>query len=181
MKRPRPLFYLPIPPLVFAISLLASTCFAQPRPARRVRELALHNLHTNEDIDATYWRDGAYDPAGLAALDHFFRDYRTGAVTNIDPHLFDLLFRLRQTFHTAQPFDLISGYRSPATNDWLVTHTPGVSRHSMHMQGKAADIRLPGVPLAALRDVAKNLHAGGVGYYPVSDFVHVDTGRVRYW
>jgi uncharacterized protein YcbK (DUF882 family) len=171
-----------------AMVLLASAAAAQAADsgpaAKRVtsaRELSFYNLHTEEKLTITYWHDGKYDPAALSAINNFFRDYRTGQTKSIDPHLLDLLYKLHTALGTSQPFDLISGYRSPATNQWLVTHTAGVSSHSMHMQGKAADIRVPEVPLETLRDTAKSLHAGGVGYYPASNFVHVDTGRVRYW
>jgi uncharacterized protein YcbK (DUF882 family) len=154
---------------------------ARATPSVSVRELSFHNLHTGEDLHVVYWRNGAYDPAALVAINHFFRDYRTGETKAIDPHLLDLLYEIHQALGSTQPLDLISGYRSPTTNGWLVAHTTGVSSHSMHMQGKAADVRLPDIPLATLRDTAKSLHAGGVGFYPASNFVHVDTGRVRYW
>lgn len=164
-----------------AAAAQSPTASNTPQPTTSTKGLSFHNLHTGEQLTVIYWRDGRYDPAALIAINHFFRDYRTGEIKPIDPHLLDLLYKLRAALGTSQPFDLISGYRSPATNGWLVTHTAGVSSHSMHMQGKAADIRVPGIPLETLRDTAKSLHAGGVGYYPVSNFVHVDTGRVRYW
>ncbi len=170
---------------IYLLSACAAASAASPTAratlSATVRELSFHNVHTGEDLHVIYWRDGAYDPAALIAINHFFRDYRTGQIKAIDPHLLDLLYEIHQALGAKQPFDLISGYRSPATNAWLVTHTAGVSSHSMHMLGKAADIRLPEAPLVTVRDAAKSLHAGGVGYYPASDFVHVDTGRVRYW
>ena len=118
----------------------------------------------------------------MTRLNTFLRDHYSGIVGSMDPTLFDLLYRVRQALGTSQTFDVISGYRSPVTNSTLRnTRGGGVARKSLHMEGKAIDVRLPGVPLAELRDAAKSLKAGGVGYYPDSQFVHVDTGRVRSW
>ena len=113
--------------------------------------------------------------------DRFLRDFRNGEIGAIDPRLLDLLHRLRATTDSRQPFAVISGYRSPATNAALRLRSIGVASTSLHMRGQAIDIRLADVPLATLRDAARALGAGGVGYYPGSDFVHVDTGRVRTW
>lgn len=143
--------------------------------------LALRNLHTGETTRATYWADGAWQAAGLREINHILRDFRTGDVVDIDPALLDLMHRLAALFGTDEPFEIFSGYRSPRTNAKLAGQSAAVARKSLHMQGKAADLRLPGVVLSSLRRVAMSLHAGGVGYYPRSGFIHVDTGRVRFW
>jgi uncharacterized protein YcbK (DUF882 family) len=145
--------------------------------------LSFKNTHTKEDISLIYSRDGHYVPQALNRLNHFLRDHYTGDVGAIDPELFDVLHRITLVLGTAlQPFQVISGYRCPATNSRLrAAGAGGVAKHSLHMDGKAIDIRLPGVPLTELRDVALSLKAGGVGYYPREQFVHIDTGRVRHW
>jgi uncharacterized protein YcbK (DUF882 family) len=109
------------------------------------------------------------------------RDFRTGDIEVIDPQLLVLLHKISQRIGKDEPFDVISGYRSPKTNARLASNSNGVAKHSLHMQGMAVDICLPGMKLAHLRDAAKSLKAGGVGYYPKSNFIHIDTGKVRYW
>jgi uncharacterized protein YcbK (DUF882 family) len=145
------------------------------------RKLSLHNLHTGETIRTTFWADGVFQVDALRDIDFVLRDFRTGDVTEIDPQLLVLLHRITQTTGVDKPFDVISGYRSPKTNAALASNSSGVAKRSLHMQGMATDISLPGVKLAHLRDAAKSLKAGGVGYYPKSNFIHVDTGRVRFW
>jgi uncharacterized protein YcbK (DUF882 family) len=146
------------------------------------RKLAMVHTHTGEDIELVYAVGERYDPAALGSLNHFLRDHYSGEVGRIDPQLHDLLHAVRQTLGTSEPFQVISGYRCPATNDRLRrTGGGGVAKRSLHMEGKAIDVRVAGVPLAELRDAALSLKAGGVGYYPGSQFVHVDTGRVRRW
>jgi uncharacterized protein YcbK (DUF882 family) len=145
------------------------------------RKLALVNLHTGEELSCAYWRAGAYLPDALADIAKVLRDHRTGEVHPIDPKLLDLLTRLSDRLSADQPFEVISGYRSPKTNAKLHARSSGVATRSLHMQGKAIDVRLPGVPLTKLRDTALGMQAGGVGYYPRSNFVHVDVGRVRRW
>jgi uncharacterized protein YcbK (DUF882 family) len=145
------------------------------------RALAFRNLHTGEFVRATYWAAGRYLREGLSQIDRLLRDYRNNAVHPIDRRLLALLGDLHDQLDTREPFEVISGYRSPATNAMLVSTTSGVSPTSLHVSGMAVDIRVPGRPLRAVRDAAKTLHAGGVGYYTDSDFVHVDVGRVRYW
>jgi uncharacterized protein YcbK (DUF882 family) len=122
-----------------------------------------------------------YRAAALGQINSFLRDFRTREVHDIDPKLLDLLHRLAGELDAPEPFHVISGYRSPRTNSTLRSKSGGVARYSLHMEGKAIDIRLPGVPLARLKEAALDLKLGGVGYYPGSDFVHVDTGRVRAW
>ena len=145
------------------------------------RKLHLLNTHTGEELDARYFVDGHYDPQQLGALDWLLRDYRSSEVLAMDSRLFDLLYELAQAAGLEPRYEIVSGYRSPATNAMLVATTDGVSSHSLHMEGRAIDVRLAGLPVIALRDLALAKQAGGVGYYPVSDFVHLDTGRVRSW
>ncbi|HJR01232.1 MAG TPA: DUF882 domain-containing protein [Methylomirabilota bacterium] len=149
--------------------------------AADARTLALRSLHTGEFVRATYWAAGRYVRDGLIEIDRLLRDHRSNTVHPIDRRLLDVLGALRERLETREPFEVISGYRSPATNARLVATTGGVASRSLHMEGMAVDLRVPGRPLAAVRDAAKALGAGGVGYYPDSDFVHVDVGRIRYW
>jgi uncharacterized protein YcbK (DUF882 family) len=167
-----------------AAALAPLSAGAAPRPKAPVRSLSFLHTHTGERLKATYCCDGKYDPEALKAINVLLRDFRVNKVKAIDPALLDLLHELGGTLETDQPFHVISGYRAPETNQMLRTrggaHT-GVASQSLHMVGKAIDIRLPGVKLDNLRGAARSLRLGGVGYYPSSNFVHVDTGRVRYW
>jgi uncharacterized protein YcbK (DUF882 family) len=146
-----------------------------------VRSVSFVHTHTGEKLAAPYWKDGAYQPEVLQQVNHLLRDFRTNEVHDIDPALLDVLFDLRIKVGSEAAFHVISAYRSPKTNEMLRRSSNGVAEHSMHMQGKAIDVRLQGYPTAHLAEVARSLRRGGVGYYPASDFVHVDTGRVRYW
>jgi uncharacterized protein YcbK (DUF882 family) len=144
--------------------------------------LLLYHLHTNERINIVYRRGDTYLPEAVKRLDHFLRDHRTGAVTTLDPKLFDLLSDLTSAVGRAgKEIDIVCGYRTPWSNEFLRRTTSGVAEHSQHMQGEAIDIRIPGVSTVRLRDAALALHRGGVGYYPQSRFVHVDLGRIRRW
>lgn len=145
------------------------------------RRLGFLNLHTGEKLDLPYWIEGDYVPESLTEINRVLRDHRTGAIAAIDIQLLDLLGRAKAALGTAQPFQVISGYRSPASNSLLTTNSSGVARRSLHMEGKAIDIRIPGVQLADLRRAGLMLKGGGVGYYPDSNFVHLDVGRVRTW
>lgn len=148
----------------------------------RERNLAFDHTHTHEKIALTYANGDIYLPKALNRLNYFMRDHYSGKVGIMDPQLFDILYRLRSSLGARQSFHVISGYRHPATNEMLrKTRGGGVAKRSLHMDGKAVDIRLPGVPTAELRDAALALKAGGVGYYPRDQFVHVDTGAVRSW
>jgi uncharacterized protein YcbK (DUF882 family) len=146
-----------------------------------VRSLSFYNLHTDESIHAAYWADGVYLNDGVVQIEHLLRDFRTDTVHPIDRRLFDLLSLLRQKLSTDAPIQVISGYRSPQTNAMLEHETDGVSANSLHMEGEALDLRVPGRSLSLVHEAALDLRAGGVGYYPHSDFVHVDVGRVRRW
>lgn len=163
---------------------LAATAAAFPaalHAATGARKLGFHNLHTDETLEVAYWEDGAYLPDALAAVNRVLRDYRTGEEHEISPSLLDLLSQLSGRLESAGRFQVISGYRSPATNAALHAHSSEVATASLHMLGQAIDIRLPGVDLPRLQAAALDLGVGGVGYYPASDFVHVDVGRVRRW
>jgi uncharacterized protein YcbK (DUF882 family) len=148
------------------------------------RSVSFVHTHTGEQLTSEYCCGGEYITAVLGDVNHLLRDFRVNVVKPIDPALLDLLFALNDTLGTDQPFHVISGYRTPETNAMLQERggaSSGVATHSLHIDGKAIDIRVPGIRLQRLRDAAKSLQVGGVGYYPASDFVHVDTGRVRYW
>lgn len=139
------------------------------------------HTHTRERLELPYFADARYLPQGLARLNAFLRDHRTGEQHRIDPALFDLLYELRLATGTRSPFQVISGYRSATSNAVLRARSRGVARRSLHMDGRAIDVRLADVRSAVLRDAAVELARGGVGYYARSNFVHVDTGRVRTW
>jgi uncharacterized protein YcbK (DUF882 family) len=146
--------------------------------------LRLHHLHTGESIDVVYRIGDTYIPGAMDKLNHFLRDHRTQDVSSYDPKEFDLLHALMTSLHRPDGLiEIVCGYRTPWSNNFLRTRSAatGVAEHSQHMLAKAIDIRVPGVTTAALRDAAQALHAGGVGFYPVSQFVHVDVGPVRTW
>jgi len=161
---------------------LSSRAFAA-RGETGVKAVSFDNLHTGEKLNVEYWADGSYLPQALAQVNHVLRDFRSGEVHPIAPQLLDLLTAMRGRLETAEPFSVISGYRSPATNAMLRSEHEhsGVATKSLHMVGMAIDIRVPGRSLDALHRIALAEQAGGVGYYPQSDFVHVDVGRVRRW
>ncbi len=145
------------------------------------RAIAFLNVHTGDRVDIVYWAGGRYLRAGLDVVDWVLRDHRTGEAQTIDPNLLDLLYVLRQDLETQDPFELISGYRSVQTNEALRRTTSGVAKDSYHLRGQAVDVRLPGRALVDLRDTALALRGGGVGFYPKSNFVHIDVGPVRQW
>jgi uncharacterized protein YcbK (DUF882 family) len=145
------------------------------------RSLAFYNTHTGEQLRTVYWEQGNYLRDSLGAINHILRDFRTNEIKDIDTGLLDLLFAIHNELETQQPFHIISGYRSADTNAFLRDHSTGVAEHSLHLVGKAIDIRTPGRDLRVLHKTAVALKGGGVGFYPKSDFVHVDVGRVRYW
>jgi uncharacterized protein YcbK (DUF882 family) len=144
--------------------------------------LLLYNTHTGERIELVYRRGDQYIPGALAKLDYFLRDHRTGDVHHFDPHLYDILSDLTLAIgHPGGEIDIVCGYRASSTNESLRAHTTGVAKNSLHIQAEAIDLRMPGVDTLKLRKAALALRRGGVGYYPHSDFIHVDTGRVRQW
>ena len=165
---------------LFITSLKPALASTVPPAAR---SLDLHNIHTGERLSIDYWANGTYVPDALAAINKILRDFRTGDIQPIETNLLDALVRLHAKLETSKPFEIISGYRSPATNAALhaKSEESGVAVKSLHMRGMAVDIRVPGRPLILLRNAALSERAGGVGYYPQSDFVHVDVGRIRRW
>ena len=145
------------------------------------RALEFHNLHTGEKLQSCYWVSGKYDPGALNDINYILRDHRAEEQYEMNVDLLDLLYVLHQTTNSKKAFHIISAYRSPKTNEKLHKQGNGVAKRSLHMQGKAIDIRLPDIKLKHLRDAALSLHAGGVGYYAKSNFIHIDTGRPRSW
>jgi uncharacterized protein YcbK (DUF882 family) len=166
-----------------AALLVPRVASAGPRlRAPQVRELKFRHLHTGERLSAVYWEKGHYLLDALKEIDYLLRDFRTNAVAPIDRGLLDLLAELRQRLGTQAPFEVISGYRSPETNAMLIALRHEVSPRSLHMSGRAIDVRLAGRSVCALRQVALKMGKGGVGYYATKpEFVHVDVGRVRWW
>ncbi|WP_299997380.1 YcbK family protein [uncultured Cedecea sp.] len=161
-------------------SLLSSPALATlstPRP----RILTLSNLNTGESLKAEFFDGKGYIKDELTRLNHFFRDYRANKMIAIDTALFDQLYRLQVLLGTKKPVQLISGYRSVDTNNDLRAHSRGVAKKSYHTKGQAMDFHIDGVALSQVRKAALSMRAGGVGYYPRSNFVHIDTGPVRTW
>lgn len=162
-----------------------AAAFANPALARVLppgeRSLQFYNLHTGETLTTTYWAQGEYLSTELHSVNRLLRDYRNDEIATIDPRLLDQLCLLQHKVEHPGAFHVISGYRSPRTNAQLRRHDGGVAKGSLHMQGRAIDIRLPGVELRHLRQAALSLQAGGVGYYAQSNFIHLDTGRRRFW
>jgi uncharacterized protein YcbK (DUF882 family) len=169
---------------VMAAAAVAPTLLVPRRSLAEIarpRELSFYHTHTDEKLSLVYFADGRYVQDSLLELDRFLRDHRTGDVEKIDPALFDVLHGVASATASRGVFEVISGYRSPASNEMLRAGGGGVARKSLHMQGKAIDVRLTDVETTELRECAVELACGGVGYYHRSNFVHLDTGRVRTW
>ncbi len=165
-----------------AMSLAAPGAIASVIPAPvRDRELSFYNTHTGEKLSATFWSDGKYLNDGIGEISWLMRDHRANLASPMDPKLLDLLYQLQKKVEHRGEFQVISGYRSPATNNMLNKRSSGVAKRSYHMLGKAIDIRMSGFDTSQLHKAAASLKGGGVGYYSSSDFVHLDVGRVRYW
>lgn len=145
------------------------------------RALSFYHTHTLKELSIVYFRNGQYIPKALTKINNFLKDFRTGDIHPIDVALLDLLHDLRQAAGTKTFFEVISGYRSPQTNSMLKSSSNGVASHSLHMCGKAIDIRLPSFNTGRLHQMALGFQRGGVGFYPQSDFIHLDTGHVRAW
>jgi uncharacterized protein YcbK (DUF882 family) len=165
-----------------AAAALMSGCGHPALAGNAPRVLSFDNIHTGERLKAEYWTNGVYNSDALREINKVLRDFRTGEIHPIEVRLLDLLVQLHGEMEAAMPFQVISGYRSPATNAGLrqAGHA-GVASRSLHMDGVAIDVRIPGKPLSGLHRAALSLRGGGVGYYPTSNFVHVDIGRVRSW
>ncbi|MDL2275093.1 DUF882 domain-containing protein [Desulfosarcina sp. OttesenSCG-928-G10] len=158
-----------------------SVLHAAVSSAGKKRSISFFNTHTEEHLTVCYFQGGVYSSKAMKQINHILRDHRTETIESIDPRLIDMLFSINRRLNCTGPFHIISGYRSPETNTDLVKKSSGVAKSSYHMQGKAIDIRLPDCDLRRLHKVCVELKAGGVGYYPRSDFVHVDTGAFRTW
>lgn len=152
--------------------------WAQPSSARTV---SFVNTHTGEALSAEYCDGGVYQAGCLVQVNRFLRDFRSGEVHPIDPRLLDILYKLQVLADREATYEVISGYRSPQTNAALRRKSSGVAAHSLHMVGRAIDVRMQGLPTGKLHELALSLRSGGVGYYARPDFVHLDTGRVRWW
>jgi uncharacterized protein YcbK (DUF882 family) len=173
LPRRKLLTTLAVAPLGAAVPRIAAASDA-------VRSLSFYHLHTDEQLEVTYFERGEYIEDALTQVDRLLRDFRTGDVARIDPALLDILHLTGKVCERTR-FEVISAYRSPATNSTLADKSAGVSRNSLHLQGRAIDVRLTGYDTAKLRRACVALGLGGVGYYPASNFVHLDTGRVRAW
>ena len=145
------------------------------------RSLKFFHTHSGKTLQVIYFSGGRYVPEAMTELRLFLADWRNQKQRDMDPELMDILWQIQQISSNGNSYEVISAYRSEETNDWLRSKSKGVARNSQHLLGKAIDVRLRGLDLDQLRDTARELRLGGVGYYPGSDFVHVDTGRVRYW
>ena len=146
-----------------------------------MRQLSFYHTHTGQSLDVVYYENGEYVGSALDEINRFLKDFRTGDVAEMDPKLLDILHDVRNELGSEETYEVISAYRSPKTNDMLRSKSGGVARNSQHLLGNAIDVRLRGVPTEDLRDTALEMRRGGVGYYKRSDFVHMDTGRVRRW
>jgi uncharacterized protein YcbK (DUF882 family) len=167
--------------LVTAAALFPHTLLASDHKEVFEKSLSFYNLHTGETLRSTYWAEGNYICDALNEINHILRDHRTGTAMPMNVELLDLLFDIRNTLDSKKPYQIISGYRTPETNSALHKKSTGVAVKSLHMEGKAIDINLPGIALSSLRKVAMHQKKGGVGFYPASNFVHLDVGRVRSW
>lgn len=163
-------------------SPLAASVLSKSRPRFSSRKLCLYNIHSGEDFEGIYWREGCYDEKAIAQLNYLLRDRRNQKQRLMATHLFDLLHRLQVTVGIRDPYHVICGYRSKETNAKLHKKNKGVAKNSLHVQGKAIDVRLAHIPLKDLCDAARSLKAGGVGYYPQSNFIHLDVrSQPAFW
>ena len=166
------------------IATAAALWLPTPAEAKRIltgREVSFRNLHTGEEFKGEYFYNGRYQKDAFKEIRKVLRDHRENSSFPIDPRLMDIIFVLQSRLENSRPYEVLSGYRSPKTNKMLRDRSIGVAKRSLHMQGQAIDLRLPGTRLKNLRKQASHLQAGGVGYYSRSQFIHLDTGRVRQW
>ena len=168
---------------LLGLVLTAYTSLSQGTTASSERELSFYHTHTGKRLNVVYWQDGDYVDSALEEINVFLSDFRTGDRVEMDPELLDVIYDVRESLGSNGTYQIISAYRSPETNEMLRNRSTssGVARKSQHVLGKAIDVRLEGVRTTDLRDAAIRLQRGGVGYYEKSDFVHMDTGRVRRW
>ena len=160
---------------------LAPGLTSSVKAAVPVRQVVLNHRHTGETVRTPYYADGRYLEDGLKQINRFLRDWRTDEIVDIDPRVLDIVFMLQQQLETSGPMEVLSGYRSPETNAMLRRRSRGVAQNSLHMYGMAVDLYFPGIDVAQANKAALSLQAGGVGYYPGSNFVHVDSGPIRHW
>lgn len=173
-------------PTVIALSLVAlgiTASVTPPKPVRAAdaRQLSFYHTHTRLSLDVVYYANGEYIDSALDEINRFLKDFRTGEITEMNPQLLDLLHDVRNELGSEEAYEVISAYRSPETNEMLRETTTGVARKSQHLKGNAIDVRLRGVRITTLRDTALRMERGGVGFYPRSDFVHMDMGPFRQW
>lgn len=168
-----------MPSILLALLLMPGV--ADPSMIRDERSLSFFHTHTGKSLHVTYFTNGEYLEPALVQVRGYLSDWRNGAETDIDPRLLDILWEVQQVSGNHDTFEIISAYRSPQTNEMLRANSSGVAQGSQHLLGTAIDVRLRGLDTAKLRDTAIELRRGGVGYYADSDFVHIDTGRVRTW
>jgi uncharacterized protein YcbK (DUF882 family) len=164
--------------------ILASLIYFTPLEALAYEErsISVYNTHTGDVLKKiVYWEQGTYIPEALNIINYTLRDHRTEEVHKIDPKLVDLMAELSRKIGTRHPFEIVSGYRSLETNNKLLKTSNKVAKNSYHIKGKAVDLYLPNIPLKKLHQAAISMRKGGVGYYPKSGFIHIDTGRVRRW
>ena len=167
--------------LGLSLSAMAAPVLAK-KPAERPRALSLHHMHTDERISVVYREGDHYKRSALQQLNFFLRDFRTGDTMPMDPQLLDILYDVKASLgDTEARYEILSAYRTPKTNAMLRAEGHGVARNSMHMYGQAIDVRFPDLATSHIRSAALALGRGGVGYYPSSNFVHMDTGKVRHW
>ena len=165
------------------IGLAVTATVTPPRDVRAAdaRQLTFYHTHTLQSLDVVYYENGEYVDSALNEINRFLKDFRTGDVAEMDPRLLDILYDVRNELGSNETFEVISAYRSPQTNEMLRSNSGGVAKNSQHLLGNAIDVRLRGVPIEDLRNTALDMRRGGVGFYKQSDFVHMDTGRVRRW
>ena len=163
------------------LAILSAPDLAEAALRTGKRKLSFYHTHTGKELELTYAVGTKYNPLALNRINCYLGDFRTGEVHPIDPQLLDMLWAIQHRCGKKGIFSVISGYRSPQTNNNLRSNSSGVAKKSLHMQGKAIDVRFSAIPTKRLRDYAAKLEAGGVGYYPTSDFIHLDTGRYRTW
>ena len=166
-------------PTLTLITLLA--CFSSLRAGADVRSLKFFHTHTGKTLEIQYYSAGEYSTDALQTLNEFLADFRNQQAIEMDPALLDILHNIQQKTGSDGTFEVISAYRSPETNEMLRSRSNGVAKNSQHITGRAIDVRLSDVDTRTLQETALSLKAGGVGYYHKSDFVHIDTGRVRRW
>jgi len=168
---------------VALVVLAVVSAVTPPRDVRAAdaRQLSFYHTHTRLNLDIVYYENGEYVESAMDEINRFLKDFRTGDVAEMDPKLLDILYDVRNELGSDETFEVISAYRSPKTNQMLRSNSTGVAKNSQHLLGNAIDVRLRGVPIEKLRDTALEMKRGGVGFYKQSDFVHMDTARVRYW